>query len=183
MAKRKAKARRPARKPARKAKKVEAIPSRYGAVTPSLTVRGAAEALAFYAKAFGAKEVGGRMAGPDGKIMHAEFRIGDRMLMIQDEFPEMGARSPQSLGGTGGSVLIYTRDTDAMFKRAVDAGAKSQMEPADQFWGDRYAKLVDPFGHEWQIATHKEDLSQKQMMERMQKQMAAMPPPGGGPPA
>jgi PhnB protein len=182
----KAKAKRPAarsrsaRKAApRKARKVEAIPRRYGALVPAMVVRGASAALAFYAKAFGAKEMGGRMQGPDGKIMHAEFRIGDRVVMISDEMLEMGAKSPQTLGGSPASLLIYVRDADAVFRRAIEAGARSLQEPADQFWGDRWGRLVDPFGHEWQVATHIADLSQKQMAAAMQTAMAAGQPGQG----
>ena len=160
------------RKPAPRKKKVEAIPKRYGAVTPSLVVRGGAAALAFYARAFGAKEVS-RMPGPEGKIMHADFTIGGRMLMLNDEWPEMGARSPQTVGGTASSVLLYFKDVDAAHARAVEAGATSLQPPEDQFWGDRYARVRDPFGHEWQLATHVEDVSVKEMMRRM----AALPPP------
>ncbi|MFT3917574.1 MAG: VOC family protein [Anaeromyxobacteraceae bacterium] len=164
-----------ARKAAPRKKQVEAIPKRYGVLVPSLTVRGCADALAFYAKAFGAKELGGRAQGPDGRIMHAEFRIGDRVVMIADEFPEMGSKSPQALGGSPASLLLYVKDVDAAFRRAVDAGAKVTMPLEDQFWGDRYGRVVDPFGHDWQLATHKEDVSPKEMMRRM----AALPPPPG----
>lgn len=175
MAKKPAKKSRTTRKAAPRRKKVEAIPRRYGSLVPSITVRGCADALAFYAKAFGAKEVGGRMAGPDGRIMHAEFKLGDRFVMIADEFPEMGSKSPQTLGGTPASLLLYVKDVDAAFKRAVAAGAKVVQPLEDQFWGDRYGRVVDPFGHDWQLASHREDVSAKEMMRRM----AALPPPPG----
>jgi PhnB protein len=112
------------------------------------------------------------MAGPMGKIMHAELKIGDSMLMLSDEFPEMGSRSPHTLGGTASTVMLYVKDVDATFKRAVEAGARSVMEPADQFWGDRYARLTDPFGHDWGIGTHIEDVSQKETARRAEEWMA-----------
>ena len=173
MAKKKAKSK--ARKAApRKAKKVSPIPARHHSVTPSLTVRGGSDAIAFYVKAFGAKELA-RMPGPDGKLMHAELRIGDSMIMLADEFPEMGTRSPQTVGGTSTTLMIYVKDVDAAFRRAVEAGAKVTMPLADQFWGDRYGQLSDPFGHNWAMGTHKEDVSPKEMVRRM----AALPPPQG----
>jgi PhnB protein len=176
MAKRKAarsKAR-PARKtPARK-RRVDPIPKAYGAMSPFLYVRGGSDAIAFYARAFGAKERS-RMPGPGGKVMHAELRFGDRMLMLADEFPEMGSKSPQTLGGSASSLLLYVRDVDVAYRRALDAGARSLQEPSLQFWGDRYARVTDPFGHEWQLATHVEDVSPKEMARRM----AALPPPSG----
>jgi uncharacterized glyoxalase superfamily protein PhnB len=165
-----------ARKAAPRKKKVQAIPAKYGSVTPSLTVRGGSDAIAFYVKAFGAKELS-RMPGPDGRIMHAELKFGDRIVMLNDEMPEMGSKSPQALGGTASGIVLYVKDVDAAHRRAVEAGARSTMEPADQFWGDRYSRLTDPFGHDWGLATHKEDVSPKEMMRRM----AAMPPPS--PPA
>ena len=127
-------------------------------VTPYLTVKGAAQAIEFYKRAFGAQEVQ-RMNGPDGKtVMHAEIKIGDSIVMLADEFPQ-GSRSPQTLGGTTAGIFLYVPDVDSAFKKAVDAGAKATMPPADMFWGDRFGKLADPFGHEWSMATHKEDLT------------------------
>ena len=155
-----------------------AIPDGYRTVTPYITVKGAAQALDFYKRAFGAQ--GGEcMIGPDGhSVMHAEIRIGDSFVMLSDEFPQMGSRSPQTLGGTTGSIFLYVPDVDAAFKRAIDAGAKAIMPPTDMFWGDRFGKLVDPFGHEWAIATHKEDLSSEEIQKRGAAAMASMGTPG-----
>ena len=162
------------RKRPKQARKVSPIPPGYHSVTPYLTIRNAAQAIAFYQRAFGAKEVL-RMPGPDGQtVMHAELKIGDSFVMLSDEFPDMGARSPQMLGGSPVSLLIYTRDVDALYQRAVQAGATPQMPPQDMFWGDRWAKLSDPYGHAWQIATHKEDLSPKEIGRRAQAAMAEM---------
>ena len=156
----------------------KAIPDGYRTVTPYITVKGAAQALDFYKRAFGAQ--GGEcMTGPDGhSVMHAEIRIGDSFVMLSDEFPQMGSRSPQTLGGTTGSIFLYVPDVDAAFKRAIDAGAKAIMPPTDMFWGDRFGKLVDPFGHEWAIATHKEDLSSEEIQKRGAAAMASMGTPG-----
>jgi uncharacterized glyoxalase superfamily protein PhnB len=169
-------ARRAARKPARK--KVEAVPKAYGSVTAALAIRGAADAIAFYAKAFGAKELS-RMPGPDGKLMHAEVRIGDSIVMLGDESPEMGSPSPQTLNGSPVALMLYVKDVDAVFARAVAAGAKPVMPPADMFWGDRYGQVHDPFGHRWSIATHKADLTPKQMKKGMDAWMASMGGPKG----
>lgn len=153
---------------------VKAIPEGYRTVTPYLIVRGTAQALEFYQKAFGA-QVAMRMAGPDGKsILHAEIKIGDSMVFLTDEGPGMTGRSPQTLGGTTGSIYLYVEDADACFARAVAAGAKAQMPPTDMFWGDRFGMVVDPFGHEWGIATRKEDLSPDEMGRRAQAFYAQM---------
>ncbi|MGZ3459991.1 MAG: VOC family protein [Archangium sp.] len=157
-----------------RAAKVAPIPKGYHIITPTITVRGAAEAIEFYKKAFGAKELS-RMAGPDGKLLHAEIKIGDSMVMLSDEFPSMGSSSPQTLGGTSSSLMIYTRDVDALFERAVAAGAKVTMPLADMFWGDRYGQVADPFGHRWQLATRKENLTNKQMAKRAAAAMSAPP--------
>jgi PhnB protein len=150
------------------------IPDGYRTATPYLTIKGAAQAIEFYKRAFGAQE-GGRMTGPDGKsVMHAEIKIGDSMLMLSDEFPQMGSRSPETLGGTTGAIFLYVPDVDSAFKRAVDAGARAIMPPTDMFWGDRFGKLVDPFGHEWAMATHKEDLTPEEIRKRGAAAMAAM---------
>jgi uncharacterized glyoxalase superfamily protein PhnB len=162
--------------PAKKAKKAQPIPKGYHIVTPSLVVRGATEALEFYKKAFGAKEVGKAMTTPDGKILHGEFRIGDSIVMYSDEFPNMGSRSPLSVGGVSSSLLIYTRDADALFNQALASGAKVAMPIGDMFWGDRYGIVTDPFGHQWQIATHKEDLTPKEMARRAAAAMSGPPP-------
>jgi PhnB protein len=159
-----------ARKPARK--KVEAVPRASGALVPGLAIRGAAAAIEFYKKAFGAKELS-RMASPDGKIMHAELRLGDRVLFLGDESPEMGAPSPQTLGGSPVSFMHYVKDVDAVYARAVAAGAKPVMPPADMFWGDRYGQVTDPFGHRWALATHQADLTPRQMKKAMDEWMAS----------
>ncbi|MCY1081837.1 VOC family protein [Archangium lansingense] len=156
--------------------KAQPIPKGYHILTPSIVVKGAKEAVEFYKKAFGAKEVGKAMTTPDGQILHGEFRIGDSIVMYSDEFPNMGSRSPLSVGGTSSSLLIYTRDADALYKQALAAGAKVAMPIADMFWGDRYGVVVDPFGHQWQIATHKEDLTPKEMARRAAAAMSAPPP-------
>ncbi|MCR4318453.1 MAG: VOC family protein [Planctomycetes bacterium] len=146
---------------------VKPIPKGYHTLTPHLVVREAAKAIAFYKKAFGATEVM-KMKGPDGKsIMHAEIMIGDSHLMLAEENKEQFALSPQSLSGTPVSVMIYDKDVDALFKKAVKAGATPLMEPADMFWGDRFGVVQDPFGHKWELATHKEDLDPAEMKKRM----------------
>lgn len=158
-------------------KKVKPIPRGYHVITPSLVVRGADRAIAFYKSAFGAREKL-RMPGPDGKVMHAELQIGDSIVMLADEFPEMGSRSPQSVGGASSSLLVYSKDVDGLFQRAVAAGATVQMPLTDMFWGDRWAKVVDPFGHEWQLATRRENLTPKEMAKRAAASMPGGPPPG-----
>src|SRR3954447_13114919 len=154
---------------------VKPIPDGYHSVTPYLVVQGAAKALEFYKKAFGATELF-RMPGPGGKIMHAEIRIGDSPVMLADEFPEMDARGPQTLGGTPVGLMIYCEDVDALFNQAVSAGAKVLRPVVDQFYGDRSGTVADPFGHKWTIATHKEDVSP----EEMKRRMAATKPEGCG---
>ncbi|HXT60447.1 MAG TPA: VOC family protein [Pirellulales bacterium] len=144
---------------------VKPIPNGYHTVTPYLIVNGAAKALAFYQQAFGAKELF-RMEHPGGKIGHAEFKIGDSPIMLADEFPEMGARSPQSLGGTPVSILLYVENVDQMTEQAVAAGAKILRPLQNQFYGDRSATLADPFGHTWHVATHVEDVSSEEMSKR-----------------
>jgi PhnB protein len=144
------------------------VPEGYHTVTPYLTVRDAARAIEFYKKAFGAKEKG-VMKGPDGKVMHAELVIGDSIIMLADEFPQFGSLSPQSVGGSASGLHIYLEDVDSAFDRAVEAGAKVEMPVADMFWGDRYGKLSDPFGHKWSIGTHKADLSNEEI-ERAQEE-------------
>jgi PhnB protein len=150
---------------------VKAIPDGYYSLTPYLVVKGAAEAIEFYKKAFGATETI-RMPGPDGRIMHAEITIGNSVLMLSDESPERQQLSPVTLGGSGSSVMLYTDDVDATFKKALAAGATEQMAPMDMFWGDRMGNLKDPFGHSWAIATHTEDVSPEEMEKRMASQGA-----------
>lgn len=144
---------------------IRPIPEGYHTATPYLIISGAAQALEFYKKAFGATEIM-RMPGPDGKIGHAEIRIGDSPIMLADESPAMGARSPQSLGGSPVTLHLYVEDVDATFAQAVAAGATVQRPVADQFYGDRAGGIVDPFGHSWYIATHKEDVSPEELKKR-----------------
>lgn len=142
--------------------KVNPIPQGYHTLTPNLTVDDAAEALEFYRKAFGAEETV-RMPGPNGRIMHAELRIGDSVLMLGEGMPEMGAKSPKGLGGTPVSFYVYVENVDAAWKRAVDAGAKAIMPLQDMFWGDRTGRLEDPFGHAWNLAQHVGDPTPEEM--------------------
>lgn len=148
------------------------IPDGYHTATPYLIVRGAAEAIDFYAKAFDASEVM-RFPAPGGKVGHAEIQIGDSRIMLADEVPEMGFRSPATLGGTPVSICLYVEDVDSLFQQAIDAGGKEQRSVQDQFYGDRSGTLADPFGHVWTIATHKEDLSPGEIARRMQNMKAA----------
>lgn len=142
------------------------IPEGFHTLTPHLVVRDAAEAIAFYKRAFNAEEFS-RMPGPDGcSIMHADLRIGSSHVFLCDEFPEMGAKSPQTLGGTPVTLHMYVEDVDTIFRQAVAAGAQVVMPLRDQFWGDRYGVLSDPYGHAWSIASHVEDLSPEQMQKR-----------------
>jgi len=152
---------------------VKPIPEGHHTVTPTLTVKGAAQAIEFYKKALGAVEKG-RFPGPGGLIMHAEIKIGDSILFLSDEMPGMGNKSPQTLGGVANTLQIYTEDCDALFNRAVQAGAKVTMPMMDMFWGDRWGQVTDPFGHQWGIATHKEDLTMDEMTERGKAAMAKM---------
>ena len=151
----------------------DAIPEGYQALTPYLTVDDAAAAIDFYGRAFGAKERA-RMAGPDGKIAHAELEIGDSVIMLSDPFPQFATKSPKELGGTSVGVFMYVENVDDVFRQAVDVGATPLMEPEDQFWGDRFGSITDPFGHSWQIATHVEDVPPEEMAERAKTAMAAM---------
>ena len=144
---------------------VKPIPDQYRGATPYLCIKGAAKALEFYKKAFGASEVM-RLAQPDGRIGHAEIKIGDALIMLADEFPEMGFKSPQTLGGSPVTIHFYVQNVDAVFKQALAAGGESRRPVADQFYGDRSGQLVDPFGHVWSIATHKEDVSPEEMQKR-----------------
>jgi PhnB protein len=153
---------------------VKAIPDGYHTLTPHMTVRDAARAIEFYKQAFGAVERG-VMKGPDGKIGHAELVIGDSIVMLADEFPEYGSLSPLSTGGSGMGLHIYVEDVDSAFDRAVKAGAKVDMPVSDMFWGDRYGKLADPFGHKWSIATHKADFTAEEMEQGMKAMMQDMP--------
>jgi PhnB protein len=149
------------------------IPEGYHTVTPYLAVDDAAEAIEYYTKAFGAKERS-RMEAPDGSIGHAELEIGDSLVMLSDPFPQATTRTPKELGGTTATVFLYVDDVDAVVKRAVDAGATVTMEVADQFWGDRFGAITDPFGHSWSIATHVEDVPPDEMARRAEEAMAQM---------
>lgn len=151
------------------------IPKGFHSITPHLVCENAAEALAFYQRAFGAQEVG-RMDGPGGKIMHAELRIGDSMLMLADAFPEYGSRGPRALQGTPVTLHMYVEDADAVWQRAVDAGATVEMPLEDAFWGDRYGQVIDPFGHRWSIATRQREMTQQQIEEAMRSAMPGMAP-------
>ena len=144
--------------------KAQAIPKGYHTVTPSLFVVGAAKAIEFYKKALGAEELM-RFPGPDGAIMHAEIKIGDSIVMLADEMPEQGGRGPKSIGGTPVSFFVYRENVDAEWKRAVDAGAKVLVPLADQFWGDRTGCLEDPFGHQWWLAQHLQDLTPEEIQK------------------
>lgn len=148
---------------------VKPIPDGAHSLTPHLVCAGAADAIEFYRKAFGAVEEM-RIPTPDGKLMHASVRIGDSSLMLVDEMPEWGALGPKTLKGSPVTVHLYVTDVDAVVAQAVAAGATVTMPVADMFWGDRYGMLEDPFGHRWSVATHQRDLS----VEQMQQEMAAM---------
>jgi PhnB protein len=150
------------------AKAVKPIPDGYHAITPYLSIKGASDAIEFYKKAFGAKEVM-RMAQPDGRIGHAELQIGDSKVMLADEHPEMDFRCPRALGGTPVMLHLYVDDVDTVVGRAVAAGAKAVRPVQDQFYGDRSGSVADPYGHVWHVATHTEDLS----MEEIRKRAAA----------
>jgi PhnB protein len=150
------------------------VPEGFHTVTPAIVVRDAAKAIEFYKKALGAQELV-RMPGPDGKIMHAEVKIGDSVIFISDENPQMvHVKSPQTLGGSTCTLNVYVPNVDEQFKQAIAAGAKESMPVADQFWGDRYGTFTDPFGYTWGVATHKEDLSPAEMGERAQQFFAGM---------
>jgi PhnB protein len=144
---------------------VKPIPEGYHSVTPYLIVRGGTDAIDFYKKAFGAVELF-RMAAPEGKIGHAEIKIGDSPVMLADEYPQMGYQGPQSLGGSPVSLMIYVEDVDAVFDQAVAAGATVKEALQDKFYGDRMGTVTDPFGHVWHLGTHKEDVSPEEMQRR-----------------
>jgi PhnB protein len=149
------------------------IPEGYHTVTPYLAVDDAAQAIEYYKKAFGAKE-SVRMEAPDNKIGHAELEIGDSRVMLSDPFPQSSTKPPKELGGASASIFMYVDDVDSVVRQAVDAGATVAMEVADQFWGDRFGTVIDPFGHAWSIATHIEDLTPEEIAERGKEAMAAM---------
>jgi PhnB protein len=150
----------------------QAIPVGHGSVTPYLTVRKGAQALEFYKKAFGATETF-RLTMPDGRLGHAEIRLGDSLIMLSDEFPEYGCVAPETLGGSPVSIHLYVDDVDAFFKKALAAGAKERKPVMDQFYGDRSGQLEDPFGHLWWVATHREDVAPEELQRRVQALFSA----------
>ena len=150
---------------------INPIPDSYPQVIPYLTVDGAAEAIDFYVSVLGAKERM-RMPGPDGKIGHAELEIGRGMVMLSDEFPEMGGRSPKTVGGNPVTVMTYVDDVDAVFERALSAGATERRPVENQFYGDRSGQFEDPFGHLWYVASHVEDVSEEEMAKRAAEMMS-----------
>jgi PhnB protein len=152
---------------------VKPIPEGYRMVTPYLAVEDAAGAIEYYKKAFGASERV-RMDAPGGKIGHAELEIGDSLVMLSDPFPQSSAKPPNEVGAATSSIFMYVEDVDAAVKKAVDAGATIVMEPEDQFWGDRFGTIKDPYGHIWGIATHVEDVSPEEIERRGREAMAAM---------
>ena len=157
------------------AKNTQAIPKGYHTVTPSLSVKGAAKAIDFYKKALGAEEVS-RSPAPDGTTMHAEIRIGDSTIMLGDEMPDMGGKSPKSLGGTPVGFFVYQENVDAGWKRAIDAGGKEVMPLEDQFWGDRSGCFEDPFGHRWWLAQHLRDMTPEELNKAAEAHFSQMQP-------
>ncbi len=151
---------------------VKPIPEGYHSVTPYLIIEGAGEAIEFYKKAFGAKELF-RFPTPDGKVGHAEMKIGDSPIMLADAYPAMGYNDPKSLGGSPVSLMIYVEDVDTVFNQAVQSGATVKEVLTDKFYGDRSGSVIDPFGHVWHVATHKEDVSMEEMEERAKAASAA----------
>lgn len=150
---------------------VAPIPAGFTTITPHLVCEGAADAIGFYKKAFNAVEMS-RMPGPGGKLMHAQIKIGNACVMLVDDFPEWGSLGAKALKGSPVVLHMYVEDVDAVYAQAVAAGATAKMPPADMFWGDRYGQVVDPFGHTWSIATHKQDLTPAQMEQGMKEMMS-----------
>ncbi len=157
------------------ATKSQAIPKGYHTVTPSLFVAGAAKAIDFYKKALGAEERS-RFPAPDGSIMHAEIKIGDSVIMLGDEMPDHGGKSPKSLGGTPVGFFVYQDNVDAAWKRAIDAGGKEVMPLEDQFWGDRAGCFEDPFGHKWWLAQHLRDMTPEELNKAAESYFSQMQP-------
>ena len=155
--------------------KIKPVPDGFHALTPYLSVKGASDAIEFYKKVFGATELF-RLNMPDGKVGHSEFKIGDSIFMISDENPECGSTSPETLKGSPVALYLYVADVDSTFSDAVKAGAKEAMPVANQFWGDRMGKIVDPFGHQWLLATHVEDVDPSEFQSRMEAHYAAHKP-------
>jgi uncharacterized glyoxalase superfamily protein PhnB len=154
------------------ANQVKRVPDGFHTITPHLVVRGAVEAIAFYKKAFGALEMGCHL-DPAGKVMHAMMQIGNSRFFLNDEFPNMGALSPQSLNGTPVTLSLYVEDVDSLYAQATKAGAKVVMPLADQFWGDRYGIVADPFGHQWALASHVKDFSPEEMKKSAEAAFAS----------
>ena len=154
------------------ASRIKEIPKGFHTATPNLIVNDSVRAIDFYKRAFGAEELL-RVDGPDGKIVHAELKIGDSIIMLSEEMPGC-ARSPQSLGGTAVDIFLYVKDVDRVFDQAVAAGAKIAMPLNDMFWGDRYGQVTDPFGHSWSLATHKEDVQPEELRKRTKAAFAKM---------
>jgi PhnB protein len=152
---------------------VKPIPEGYHSLNAYLAVDDAAAAIEYYSEVFGAKERF-RMDGPDGRIGHAELQIGDSVLMLSDPMPQSNYKSPKELGGTSAGLLLYVEDVDAIVSKATETGSTLTMPVEDMFWGDRFGQVTDPFGHAWQIATHKEDLTEEEIAERSKAAMAAM---------
>ena len=147
--------------------KVKPIPAGHHTVAPYLAIKNAVSALEFYKKAFGAIETY-KLIVPDGRLGHAEIRLGNSLIVLSDEFPEFGGKAPESLGGSPVSIHLYVEDVDAFVKKAVAAGARELKPVADQFYGDRSGQLQDPYGHLWWVATHKEDVAPEEMQKRVQ---------------
>lgn len=152
---------------------VQSKPAGYHSVTPYLVAKDAHAAIAFYKEAFGAVETC-KLTMPDGSICHAEIQIGDSKIMIGEECPQWGSKSPLSLGGSPTGFMIYVPDADAAFEQALKAGAKVEKPVQDQFWGDRMGSVIDPFGHKWSLGTHVEDMSDSEMQNRLNAWIASM---------
>lgn len=152
---------------------IEKIPKDYHSITPVLIVKNGDEAIEFYKKGFGVQERD-RMKGPDGRVAHAELKLGDSVFMLSDEYPEMDCHSPKTIGGSPVSMYVYVDDVDSFFDKAISAGAKVLDPIKDQFWGDRHGRLEDPFGHLWSIATHKKDLSEDEMKKAAEAAFSQM---------
>ena len=152
---------------------IEKIPKDYHSITPVLIVKNGDKAIEFYKNGFGVKERC-RMKAPDGKIAHAELKLGDSVFMLSDEYPEMKCLSPKTIGGSPVSMYVYVDDVDSVFNKAISAGAKVLDPVKDQFWGDRHGRLEDPFGHLWSIATHKKDLSEEEMKKAAEAAFSQM---------
>ena len=149
------------------------IPDGYHTITPALTVKDGGQAIEFYKRALGAEEIM-QIPGPDGRLMHAEMKIGDSRFMLGEEMPDQGCRAPASVGAVSSSLYIYVQDVDKAFRRAVEGDAKALMPPTDMFWGDRFGHVEDPSGHRWGLATHKEDPSPEEMARRQKEFFAQM---------